>query len=81
MLIKHKLLWNWLDIIIIVKCVDKKVQICYHLLIGLCPKTVNYGGIIMEALEKVFEIIDQILNIIKEAFAQLFPKDDAEAAE
>ena len=35
----------------------------------------------MEALEKVFEIIDQILNIIKEAFAQLFPKDDAEAAE
>lgn len=32
----------------------------------------------MDALQKVFDTIMSVLNIIKDFFAKLFPQDDAE---
>ena len=32
----------------------------------------------MEALEKVFETISQVLEIIKKFFKEIFPQEDAE---
>ncbi len=76
------MLWKYTDIIIIVKYLDKMYQICYHLCNGFIRNFKYFnGGIIMDALKTVFATIEQVLNIIKEFFAAIFPqeKNDEEA--
>lgn len=65
-----------LQIIINIIFIDKVSNICYYLFTEY-PKVFK-GGTTMDALQKVFDTIKEVLAIIKKFFDEIFPKKEEE---